>query len=142
VALDGVYCFDYGRQAAVGRPEIPLFQIVCGRVRVGLAIEVPKGEPCVTGAPALRVRAGKLSQRGALALRQVFGVTQPEVPGAFQHGLRLLLGAPHTVDRLVDDLHRMEPIDGDGRLGQAVGDTSMKAELMSMQTSAIPSGSP
>ena len=61
-------------------------------------------------------------EHGFLAFRQVGGIAQPDVACAAQRGLRLLFGASDLIDRLVDDFDGVELVEGDGGLGQVVGD--------------------
>ena len=49
--------------------------------------------------------------RGALRLRQIGRVAQPDVAGAAQQASPLLFGTAHLVDRVVDDPDGMELVE-------------------------------
>ena len=66
---------------------------------------------------------GQTTKRRALAIGQRLRIAQPEITRATQQTLLLLFGAAYLIDRIVDDLDRMELVEGDGRIRQVLGDT-------------------
>src|SRR5208283_5423854 len=85
----------------------------------GLIVEFLECEADPVGTPGLEMARRQSVERGALRLRQIGRVAQPDVAGPAQQALPLLFGTAHLVDRVVDDLDGMELIESDFCLGQA-----------------------
>ena len=133
---------DYRFELVVDSSEIPRLQ-ECGRCRTGrLLIEFLEGKPDLKGERDSQMMGREPVESGLPPLRQVGGISQPDVARTAQRRLALLFGAAHLIDRLVDDLDVTELVDGDRGFGRLSATPLMKAELMSMQTSPIASGAP
>ena len=122
MALDRACGLDHRFEPAVGGPEVPLLEERSGRLGGGLFVEVLEGQPDLIGARGLQMMGRQAVEGGLLPLRQVGGIAQPDVACAAQRALRLLFGSTHLIDSLIDDLDGVEFVEGDGGLGQVVGD--------------------
>ena len=87
-----------------------------------LVVEVLEGQPDLVGTRGLEMARGQTFECRALPLGQVGRIAQPDIARAAQQALPLLLGAPHLIDGVVDDLDGMELVEGDRGLGQALAD--------------------
>ncbi len=99
--FDGAGGIDHRRQPAVGSPFLQEARAGFGR---GLVVEVLEGEPDLIGTRGLEMARGQAVQCRLLAVRQVGRIAQPYIACATQHTLSLLLGPPHLIDGIVDDL--------------------------------------
>ncbi len=86
------------------------------RLQPRVAVEVLEGEPDLIGTRRLEMARGQAVQCGLLAVRQVGRIAQPYIACATQYALSLLLGPPHLIEGIVDDLDGMELVEGDGRI--------------------------
>jgi hypothetical protein len=98
--FDGAGGIDHRRQPAVGGPEVPFLQEARAGFGRGLVVEVLAG--CLVS-PA----GGPTGWPDCAAIYMAC---------ATQHTLSLLLGPPHLIDGIVDDLDGMEFVEGHGRI--------------------------
>ena len=69
---------------AVGGPEIPFLKMAGRRLGGGLIVEFLECEADPVGTRGLEMARRQSVERGALRLRQIFRVAQPDVAGAAQ----------------------------------------------------------
>src|ERR1700739_4058467 len=103
MAFDHARGRNHRRQAAVGGPPVPFLQERLG-VFGGLEVELLEGKAHAVCPPGLEVCGGKAIQLGALALRQVARVLEPEVAALLQFSAALLFAPANRVDGFVDQL--------------------------------------
>ena len=113
---------DDGGKPTVGGPEIPVFEVRLGVLSGWLIVEVLEGEADLVGSRGLQVGLGEIVEEYRPASGEVCRVLEPDVAGVLQLRAVLLLGAADLVDGVVDDLHRMELVEGDLGLGKVLGD--------------------
>jgi hypothetical protein len=99
------------------------FQKASARFDRRLVVEVLERQPDLVGTRGLEMARWRAFECGLLAIRQVGRIAQPYIACATQHALSLLLGPPHLIDGVVDDLDGMELVEGDGGTWQVLGGT-------------------
>src|SRR6202040_765463 len=118
VAFDHACRRDHRRQAAMGGPPVPFLEERLGDIG-GLDVELLEGEAHAVCPPGLEVRGGEAVQLGALALRQVARVLEPEIAPPLQFVAAFLFAAANRVDGFVDELDDVEFVESDLGVGQA-----------------------
>jgi hypothetical protein len=73
-----------------------------------MPLAILEGEADAVGAAGLEFGAGEAVELGALALRQVGRVLEPEITAVLQLGAGLLFGPAHLLDGLVNELDEVE----------------------------------
>ena len=87
-----------------------------------LLIDLLEGEAELIGARRFQMQPRQRGELGAALGRQRRLVAQPEIAAAFQLGSALAFHPPHLVDGIVDELDRVEFVEGDFGLSEVVGD--------------------